>query len=417
MSLVTRALDWVLGYLSRFDDDREKERLHMDTYGPIRALDVLRDALSGDKRPIAFFLGAGCPCSIRVDTADGNKAPLIPGVSGLTNEVHLAMSANGHTAYTKVLKTLSMAPEQPSFNIETILSKVRLLLQLCDGNSLMGLHSDELVKIERTLCSEIERVVDKRLPSRESPYHKLIGWVGSIERSNPVEIFTPNYDLLLEQAFEDEGLPYFDGFVGARRPFFDVAAVEGVEGPSRWTRLWKIHGSIDWTLNENGQIFRERTEGPMLVHPSHLKYEESRRMPYMALMDRLRRFLRLQQAVVVFSGYSFRDEHINDIIVQGLRANGQCAAYALCYGTLQRNTHLSAIARQRHNLTVLARDGCIVGGCEYRWEQVDRSGVTGLPIKLEESDSTGMVECESTIGDFAEFSEFLYSMTGEGHDD
>jgi len=384
----------------------------MDVYGPLKALDVLRDALSGDKRPVAFFLGAGCPCSIRVHTPDG-EVPLIPNVKGLTSQVHLAMSANGYTGYTELLKTLSMDPDQQGFSIETILSKVRLLLQLCDGNSLLDLRSDDLMSIERALCSEIEHVVDKQLPSRRSPYHQLVRWVGSIERSNPVEIFTPNYDLLLEQAFEDEGLPYFDGFVGTRRPFFDITAIEAAEAPNRWTRLWKIHGSIDWTLDENGQIFRERTDGAMLVHPSHLKYEESRRMPYMALMDRLRSFLGLQQALILFCGYSFGDEHINDIIIQGLRANGRTAGYALCHGTLNRNTNVLTVARQHHNLTVLARDGCMVGGCQYRWEQVDPSGIAGLPVHAKESDSGEMVDCEVGIGDFAELGEFLYSMTGE----
>ncbi|MCZ8488372.1 SIR2 family protein [Vibrio lentus] len=42
-----------------------------------------------------------------------------------------------------------------------------------------------------------------------TPYHDLCTWIGSIDRRMPIELFTTNYDLLLEEALEDEEIPYF----------------------------------------------------------------------------------------------------------------------------------------------------------------------------------------------------------------
>jgi hypothetical protein len=60
------------------------------TYDPYRYIGFLQQTLSGDKRPLGFFLGAGCPMSIR--RSDG--APLIPDIKGITEAVHQELSKN-----------------------------------------------------------------------------------------------------------------------------------------------------------------------------------------------------------------------------------------------------------------------------------------------------------------------------------
>ena len=51
---------------------------------PNRQVSYLQQCLSSDKRPLALFLGAGCPVSIRVGPAG---LPLIPDIRGLTDLV------------------------------------------------------------------------------------------------------------------------------------------------------------------------------------------------------------------------------------------------------------------------------------------------------------------------------------------
>ena len=51
----------------------------------------------------------------------------------------------------------------------------------------------------------------------------------------------------------------FDGFVGCNQPFFSHESLtrsESAPGPT-WTRLWKIHGSINWFQKENKEVEEE----------------------------------------------------------------------------------------------------------------------------------------------------------------
>ena len=54
-------------------------------------------------------------------------------------------------------------------------------------------------------------------------------------------------------------------------------------------------------------------------------------MPYLAMMDRLRRFSDRQHPVLVICGYSFSDAHINDVIFDGLSTNRSAQVFALMY--------------------------------------------------------------------------------------
>ena len=137
--------------------------------------------------------------------------------------------------------------------------------------------------------------------------------------SAPVEVFTTNYDLLTEQALERFRIPYFDGFSGSKEAFLDTHSIDHDELPPRWARLWKVHGSINWAVNGAKQVCRvSACTGKCIIQPSHLKYDESRKMPYLAMVDRLRAFVRKPSSVLVVCGYSFRDEHLNACLLEGL---------------------------------------------------------------------------------------------------
>jgi hypothetical protein len=224
----------------------------------------------------------------------------------------------------------------------------------------------------------------------------------------PVTIFTTNYDLLMEQAFEDLGVPYFDGFVGARHPFFDLHAIEEDELPSRWARFWKIHGSVNWHQSEEG-VRRGDTSGDLLVFPSHLKYDQSRRMPYLAMMDQLRAFLKRSGAVLITCGYSFGDQHINDVIVQGLQGNSSAMVFGLVYGNLDPKLAIVSVATRRGNLAILARDAAVIGRKIDVWEGPrDETSKDRLPpIEWTATGASGTLRPEFRLGDFARFGAFV----------
>ncbi len=253
-------------------------------------------------------------------------------------------------------------------------------------------------------------------------YHRLASWISSIRREYAVEAFTTNYDLLMEQALEAQRVPYFDGFVGSRQAFFDPSsmATDTDHFPSHWCRLWKLHGSVNWWRNGEGVVSRGGTPSQMapLIYPSHLKYEESRRMPYLAMIDRLRGHLRRTRAVVVTCGFSFADQHLNEVLDGGLQGNPTAVCFGLLHGEVAKYGQAVQLALRRSNLNLWARDRAVVGTKEGDW--ILRGQAETPPLWLAESaqpeKEPPKVEdgrrCRLHLGDFTCFGEFLAEQMG-----
>ncbi|GHT27600.1 hypothetical protein AGMMS49574_00350 [Bacteroidia bacterium] len=76
------------------------------THDASRHLKSLRQTLSQDKKPIAFFISAGCPLSI--DMGAGNP-PLIPDMQGLAKHVASELTSKDSTypsSYNKLMNEL-----------------------------------------------------------------------------------------------------------------------------------------------------------------------------------------------------------------------------------------------------------------------------------------------------------------------
>ena len=382
---------------------------------------LLHQCLAGDKKPIGFFLGAGCPLAVRI--ADGSGAariPLIPDVNHLTDKVRrsIGCSSELRSPFKSVEEQLILDQDHRA-NIEDILTHIRTLAAVAGHGDVRGLTGSQLALLDEFICQVIHDVVDKELPDRETPYHNVSKWVNAVRRDYPVEFFTPNYDLLLERAMEETRTPYFDGFPGVLRPLFDAASVDDQSLPSHWARVWKIHGSINWYQKSSGEVFRSSAseeDQKRVIHPSHLKHQESRRMPYLALLDRLRNFLRLPTAALIFCGYSFRDEHINDTIAQGLQYTRTAIAYALLFGSLCEYPKAVELGKHHPNLNVMARDKGVVGGREVEWSRPvsglanEPSGLAVRWVKLDEVLAADYERGEFLLGDFQVLAQLLSSL-------
>lgn len=197
----------------------------------------LQESLSLDKHPVALLIGAGCPFSIRVPDSSGETKPLIPDLAGLTSLV-AAKLANDENFKTLVQQFVDDG--RTNYTIEELLSHVRLMRRVVGSGNARGLTATSLKNLEESLCMHVAEAVLCDLPTSSTAFHDLAAWIGGVSRRTPVHIFTTNYDLLLEQALEACEVPFFDGFVGAQRPFFDLRAIEDEELPARWARLWKL---------------------------------------------------------------------------------------------------------------------------------------------------------------------------------
>ncbi|MHB9005096.1 MAG: SIR2 family NAD-dependent protein deacylase [Coriobacteriia bacterium] len=386
-----------------------------------RILGYLQQCLSSDKRPLSLFLGAGCPLAVKM--GQDKSVPLIPDISGITQIVRNELSECSECGpLLKVIEEHFKTDGMETTSIEDMLTHIRSLRAVAGNAEVRGLSATNLDKLDKRICQIIYRIVDKELPGNDTPYHYVAAWVDSVRRENPIEVFTTNYDLLMEQAFEDNKVPYYDGFTGVRKPFFDLRAMEEDMLPPRWARLWKIHGSINWYQVDNKGVFRGTSEeeqgSKRVIHPSHLKYQESRRLPYLAMMDRLRAFFKHPTATLITCGYSYRDEHINEIIIQGLEYTQTAVVFALLYGDLEVYSNAIALALRNSNLNLLANNGAVIGGQKVVWqereaEQETEESVDWLAWKaVGSSPQPNKQKAELLLGDFAIFGKFLHQLIG-----
>ena len=342
----------------------------LDTvHNPDRFMADLRHILSQGRKRIGVLIGAGGPLSVRIDT-DGKLNPtgdaLIPGVDDLTKQVLDKLTDKEKAAAGAICQSLPKGG-----NIETILSQVRLLQTALGDTNKCGLDGPGYAVLGKTICEAIGEIVGVKLPEGRTPYHELVSWVNGTQRAHPVEIFTTNYDLLIESAFEQAKAPYFDGFVGGHAPFFDPVTVAGNDLPPRWSRIWKLHGSLGWK-SDNGAVVR--CGGPdctELVYPDHLKYDLTQKQPYAALFERLKRFLLTPDTVLLTIGFSFRDAHICAVLGEALAMNANAAVIALQFQTLAEEESARKLAFGHSNLSVYATDSAVIGGVPGRWRLGD----------------------------------------------
>ena len=260
------------------------------------------------------------------------------------------------------------------------------------------------------------------IPS-DLPHYRLARWLGRATRKSPVEIFTVNYDILLEYAFEAESIPLFDGFIGSYEPFFfaDSLRRQAVAPGSTWTRLWKLHGSITWKqieVNGRSRIVRTQvnTTGEM-IYPTDRKYDESRQQPYSALMDRLNRFLDQDDSLLVVNGFNFGDEHINNLIFSALENRPRTHVYALQFADMSDDDDLIVRARSLPNLVVICPRFGVIGTTTSFWKMpqstLDHLANLGLirnECIAENGDCPPNQKKLLTIGDFNQLCEFLETM-------
>ena len=379
-------------------------------HNPDRYMVDLRQILSQGRKRIGILIGAGGPMAIRVN--DDNEIveecgnPLVPDVAGLTAAVVAGLTEEDR----KVVEILKEEIEEAGdpINIETILTQVRRLAQAIGRSTVHGLNGTDFDDLGRKICDEIGQQVRANLPASPNPYSELISWISGTQREHSVEIFTPNYDLLIEEAFERARVPFFDGFSGAHRPFFDPASVSSDELPARWSRLWKLHGSLGWKISGDTVVRTGQRADTELIYPDHLKYDQVTRLPYSALFERLRQFLTTPDTLLICSGFSFLDSHIRAVLDEALAVNAHTAIYAFQHRELSEEEAATKVAHSRPNMSVYARDRAIINGVEGLWRpgQPPNEDWQDIRRTFWHTGSSGD-SGQFLLGDFAKLAKFL----------
>ena len=304
------------------------------THDPREHIRGIHQILISDKKRIGFLFGAGS------SFATGISSCRVPAIIEMTSRIVAEVVAHSPEFAAAVIEIQNeIEGGNFHFNIESLLSSIEAKRAVIGGGTLNGLDSAGFSTFADLVKKSVVRLVSvhKTLQSEDRiklAHSKLSSWVSKARRRFPAEIFTTNYDYLFEIALEGSGIPYFDGFSGSYEPFFCPEAVEDIDAYPHLVKLWKMHGSLGWTYRESGKtVIRDKSASAesTLIYPSHLKYNTSKKQPYVGLIDRLCSFLQQDDAVLITCGYSFGDGHINERIATSLRRGANSHVIAMYY--------------------------------------------------------------------------------------
>ncbi len=328
----------------------------MPDHDPIRFAADLGAKLATRSRHVCAFLGAGVGCTCG-----------LPDVPKLQSMVLAALKPGDAEAFKKQLENR---------NLEQALSRLRRIAALVSpGQSVDALSSTQATDLDRAVCQEIVKALEIKSTSDLTSVEYVAAWAGASQYHLPVEIFTVNYDLLFETALERRRVPYFDGFVGTLKARFHTELVEGSIGrneecvPAFFVRLWKLHGSVNWLWETQNIVRLGQPVSSSLaaaIYPSDAKYDESRRIPFVVLQDRFRRALQEPETLVIISGYSFGDEHLNELIFDAAARRPRSEFLAFCHSAIP--DVLLKRASNTPNLQAATGTEAILGGVRGTWK-------------------------------------------------
>lgn len=160
-----------------------------------------------------------------------------------------------------------------------------------------------------------------------------------------LQIFTTNYDRLIEAGAEMAGLHLLDRFVGTLSPIFRSSRLNidvhynppGIRGEPRYlegvVRFTKLHGSLNWIdcgdkIRRVGLPFGAISIDPylstaglnninydsLMIYPNEAKDRETAEYPYVELFRDFASSICRPNNTLVTYGYGFGDEHINRVI-------------------------------------------------------------------------------------------------------
>ena len=383
----------------------------MSRYNVIRHMNEFRNILSYASN-IGFFFGAGTSCAFG-----------LPNIVQLTNRVKTSLAADQLTLFESVESSIMDLSGKTSVTVEDVLNYLREIRELTRNRrdyDFKGLSGEQAAILDQAICLLIFKIIKCDTDSADfSALRRFFAWYEAANRGFIKEIYTTNYDMLLEMAMEANRTPYFDGFTGSFEPFLSPESIEAFPGENdstcRWIRLWKIHGSLNWMKKPATKITEERIvragriddpKNELMIYPSREKYSLSRKEPYIAYFDRLKNYLSRGELFFVISGYSFGDEHINEVIFNALRNNSRLYVTVLCYGDDQVE-EMENVAASFTNLCVAGPTRVIVNGIKKDWEYDDTEDKDiGAGMYWSKTDSRFL------LGDFIKLIDFLIENSG-----
>lgn len=288
--------------------------------------------------------------------------------SGITNAISYLAGASGGTTMAgssfttykdeieEASKKSAMASGRENGNIEDqirtandLLRGLRILKKNTEVaslgtelNAVIGAFAKSILESEAGIANAVD---DKRENALSVLVNFLLSFASRTGNRERLNIFTTNYDRLIEVGAELAGVHLIDRFVGTMMPIFRSSRLNldihynppGIRGEPRYlegvARLTKLHGSVDWVQNEDeirriGLPFGADDIAPylnapglkgadplkLMIYPNSAKDRETAEYPYVELFRDFAAAICRPNSTLVTYGYGFGDEHINRVI-------------------------------------------------------------------------------------------------------
>jgi hypothetical protein len=390
----------------------------MEKISVSREIRELKTHLAYSKN-VGFFFGAGTSCALN-----------IPNVEQLTNSIDTALVGEFKTHFDLIKNDVATAVSPRPANIEDILNHIRRIRELtseASSKSYVGVSGEAAKNLDKEICTKIyDLILEKEKIADLEITKKFFAWLSILNRDFSKEVFTTNYDLIIEKSLESSQIPYFDGFVGAYEPFFWQESIDKLVAKSdmtqNWIRLWKIHGSLSWFWKEDvktksskivriGKVEKiEDEENELVIYPSKEKYDSSKKQPFVAYFDRLKNYLLNGELLFIFTGYSFSDQHINEIIFNCLRQNNRLSVLVFFFKDEEVES-LHKLTSSYMNLNVFGPKRAIINGNLGEWEFSELDDFRKDKKQFDHFWSEG--DSKITLGDFKALVNFLITNSGK----
>lgn len=281
---------------------------------------------------LSFLLGSGCSSFEK----DGKQIG-IPTMAPMAKEYYASLVVDETTFIKDVIK-IDITSDKYGKNLEKFLEVLFSYKYLLESQG----NTTKLETLERLIKKTKKFIFDKCVSNNEtvidlykSFYRKLVYRDSNLSKIN---IFTTNYDLFSERALDQLGIIFSNGFSGTIERYFNPAVfnyafAEQMElSNNKWNvidnfiYLYKLHGSVNWIEDETSkQLFKiqeiqepKSNKTSVMIYPTPVKQNTSFGSPYSDLFREFQKKLMKNNNVLITIGYSFSDEHINNLIYQAL---------------------------------------------------------------------------------------------------
>lgn len=288
--------------------------------------------------------------------------------SGLTHAVHYLAAGKGaagmgalalsrhQTEINQAAEKAAAAAGREKGNLEDqlrvaneLLRGLEILQQKTEAEALRTELQTGMQDFAKSILKSEEGIASAAEDKREEAFNTLVTFLMSFASRSGVRdrlnIFTTNYDRLIEAGAELAGLHLLDRFLGKLMPIFRSSRLDldmhynppGIRGEPRYlegvARYTKLHGSVDWV--QTGKDIRriglpfgaasiepylqapglsEASAHELMIYPNAAKDRETADYPYVELFRDLAAAVCRPNSTLVTYGYSFGDEHINRVI-------------------------------------------------------------------------------------------------------